>query len=214
MPSIIKVALADDHDIVLNGVKEIIMDFDDFSVEIEAKDGFELYQKLLSAERLPDIVVMDISMPVWDGYETLSAIRKKWPDLKVLILTMHTHELAINKMFKIGANGYLLKSSPPEELEKAMTTILNSGIYFSPIVSNTLLHRLQTSTVTPSLSEKEIQFLRYCHTNLSYKEIADKMNTTERSALGYRDSLFLKLDVNSRTGLAICAIQMGLVRIE
>src|SRR5258708_5948483 len=113
MESIIRVAIADDHEIVLNGVKEIISGFGGFHVDITESNGKELFHKLSIAETLPDLVVMDISMPVWDGYETLDAIRKKWPDMKILILTMHKHELAIIKMFRAGANGYLLKNSPP-----------------------------------------------------------------------------------------------------
>src|SRR5690349_7069624 len=115
MEPTVRVAIADDHEIVLNGVRGIISGFVGFKVEVTASNGKELYQKLLAMETLPDIVVMDISMPVWDGYETLDAIRKKWPDLKVLILTMHKHELAIIKMFRSGANGYMLKNSAPKE---------------------------------------------------------------------------------------------------
>src|SRR5882757_8789478 len=110
MVSKIKLAIADDHEIVRKGVMEIISGFGDFSIDIEADNGKDLYNKLLAAEVLPDIVVMDISMPVWDGYETLTAIKKKWPEMKVLILTMHKHEFAIIRMFRGGANGYLLKN--------------------------------------------------------------------------------------------------------
>jgi two-component system, NarL family, invasion response regulator UvrY len=214
MESPIKIAIADDHKIVLNGVKEIISGFGGFRIDIEANNGYELYQKLLVAETLPDIVVMDISMPVWDGYETLDAIRRNWHDMKVLVLTMHNHELAIIKMFRSGANGYLLKNSPPKELHKALLSIFEVGLYFSEVASSNLYHRMQYSHIMPSLSEKEIQLLRYCHTDFTYKEIADKMNISERSVAGYRSSLFDKLGVNSRAGLVVCAIKMGLVPIE
>lgn len=214
MESIIRIAVADDHEIVLNGVKEIITGFGGFSVDIVASNGKELFQKLLSAETLPDIVVMDISMPVWDGYETLDAIRKKWPDMKILVLTMHKHEFAIIKMFRSGANGYLLKNSPPNELQKALQSIYETGLYFSEVASSNLYHRLQHSNIMPSLTEKEIQLLKYCHTDLTYKEIADKMNISERSVAGYRTSLFEKLGINSRAGLVVCAIKMGFAPSE
>ncbi len=214
MESIIKIAIADDHEIVLNGVKGIISGFGRFSVEITASNGQELYNKIAAADTLPDIVVMDISMPVWDGYETLDAIRKKWPAMKILVLTMHKHELAIIRMFRSGANGYLLKNSPPTELHKALLSIYDTGLYFSEVASSNLYHRLQHSNIMPSLTEKEIQLLKLCHTDLTYKEIADKMNITERSVAGYRTGLFEKLGVNSRAGLVVCAIEMGLVRVE
>jgi two-component system invasion response regulator UvrY len=214
MESIVRVAIADDHEIVLNGVKEIVSRFEGFKVEITAANGKELYQKMAAAEHLPDIVLMDVSMPIWDGYETLDAIRKRWPDMKVLVLTMHTHELAIIRMFRSGAKGYMLKNSPPSELHKAMRSIVDSGFYFSEIASSNLYHRLLHSDIMPSLTEKEIQLLKYCHTDLTYKEIADKMNISERSVAGYRTNLFEKLQVNSRAGLVVCAIKMGLISIE
>lgn len=214
MESTIKLAIADDHAIVRKGVMEIIQAFGGFDIEIEANNGKELYQKLQSADTLPDIVVMDISMPEWDGYETLDAIRKKWPDIKVLILTMHKHEFAIIKMFRSGANGYLLKNTHPKELQKALHSIYETGLYFSEVASSNLYHRLQHSNIIPLLSEKETQLLRYCHTDLTYKEIADKMHVTERTVAGYRISLFEKLGVNSRAGLVVCAIKMGLISAE
>lgn len=214
MEPIIKLAIADDHEIVRKGVMEIILGFGGFSIDIEACNGKDLFDQLSVAEILPDMVVMDISMPVWDGYETLDAIRKKWPEMKVLILTMHKHEFAIIKMFRSGANGYLLKNTPPKELHKALKAISDIGLYFSETASSNLYHRLQNSNIIPLLTEKETQMLRFCHTDLTYKEIGDKMGVSEGSVKGYRDSLFEKIGVNSRAGLVVCAIQMGLIVVD
>ena len=214
MGSIIRFAIAEDHEIVRKGVIDIILAFGGFKLIIEASNGKELYNRLLTAESLPDIVVMDISMPTWDGYVTLDTIRKKWPEMKVLILSMHKHELAIIKMFRSGANGYLLKNSSPKELQKAILSILETGLYFSEVASGNLYGRLQHSDVMPTLSEIEIQLLKLCHTDLTYKEIADKMDITERSVAGYRGNLFEKLEVNSRAGLVVCGIQMGLIPVD
>ncbi len=214
MESTIRVAIADDHEIVLNGVKSIILSFGEFSVDFVASNGKEMYDKLLAAESLPDIVVLDVSMPVWDGYATLDAIKKKWPDMKVLILTMHKHELGIIKMFRSGASGYLLKNSPPKELKKALQSIVENGLYFSELVSGNFLSRMQQTNILPSLSEREIQLLKLCPTDLTYHEIAAKMGIPETTVAGHRMSLFEKFGVNSRTGLVICAIQMGLIQVE
>lgn len=214
MDSIIKFAIAEDQEIVRKGVIEIVLAFGGYEVAAEASNGKELVHKLGIAGTLPDIVIMDISMPVWDGYETLDAIRKKWPELKVLVLTMHKHEFAIIKMFRSGANGYLLKSASPKELQKAMQSILDTGLYFSEVASSNLYHRLLHSSIMPSLSEKEIQLLKYCPTDLTYKEIADKMNLSERSVAGFRTTLFEKFGVNSRAALVVCGIQMGLIPAE
>ena len=214
MESIIKLAVADDHEIVRKGVIEIIRGFGGFSIDIEASNGKDLFNQLSAAETLPHIVVMDINMPVWDGYETMAAIRKKWPEMKVLVLTMHKHEFAIIKMFRSGANGYLLKNTPPKELHKALQSIFETGLYFSEVASGNLYHRLQYSNVMPLLTEREIQMIKFCHTDLTYKEIADKMNVSERSIAGYRVSMFDKLGVKSRAGLVVCGIQMGFIPAE
>jgi two-component system, NarL family, invasion response regulator UvrY len=214
MEQIIRLAIADDHEIVRKGVKEIILAFGGYNFIIEASNGKELYEQLLAAETLPDIVIMDISMPEWDGYETLEAIRKKWPELRVLVLTMHKHEFAIIKMFRTGANGYILKNCPPKELHGALQSIAETGFYFSGIASGNLYNRLKTSNIFPALSDKEILLLKYTPSDMTYKEIADKMGLSERSVAGYRISLFDKFEVNSRAGLAVCAIQMGFVRVE
>lgn len=214
MEQVIRLAIAEDHEIVRRGIKEIVLSFGGFSVDFEAINGFELFQQLSEAETLPDIIIMDISMPVWDGYETLDAIKKKWPQQKLLILTMHKHELAIIRMFRNGANGYLLKNSNPKELQKALHSIYETGFYFSEIATGNFYFRLQQSNIIPSLSDKELQFLRLCPTDLTYQEIADKMGLTERSLAGHRVNLFEKLGVNSRASLVICAMQIGLITGE
>jgi two-component system, NarL family, invasion response regulator UvrY len=214
MGSAIKFAVAEDHEIVRKGIIDMILSFGGFQLFIEAADGQDLFNKISEAGKLPDILVMDISMPNWDGYETLDALRKKWPELKVLILTMHKHELAIIKMFRSGANGYMLKNSSPKELKNAIESILKTGFYFSELASSNLYNRLLHSKSVPTLTQKEIELLKLCHTDLTYKEIADKMDLSERSIAGYRASLFDKLQVNSRAGLVICGIQMGLIPAE
>src|ERR1039458_6056365 len=157
MKTVIRFAIAEDNEIVRKGIINIILDFGGYALGIEASNGEELFHKLFIAKSLPDIVVLDISMPIWNGYETLDAIRKNWPEMKVLILTMHKHELGIIKMLRSGANGYLLKNSPPKELQRAMRTILVSGLYFSEVASSQLYRRIHLSELLPSLSEIEIQ---------------------------------------------------------
>ena len=214
MKSVTRFAIAEDHEIVRKGVIDMILSFGGYKMDIEAGNGKELFDKLSGAAMLPDIVVMDISMPVWNGYETLDAIRKKWPGLKVLILTIHKHELAIIQMIRSGANGFLFKNSPPKELQKALQSILDTGMYFSEIASSNLYHRLQQSNLMPFLTYKEIQLLKYSPTNLTYKEIAEKMGISSLSVVGYKNTLFEKLGVNSRAGLIVCAIQMGLIYVD
>src|ERR1035437_4744514 len=122
-----RVAIADDDELAIRALSDITSEIPGFSVDLVACNGKELYDKLNAAEVLPDIVMLDISMPVWDGYQTIHALKKKWPDIKVLVITMHKHEFGIIKMLKNDANGYLLKNSKPQEIKKALQSIAEKG---------------------------------------------------------------------------------------
>jgi len=209
-----KLAFADDHEMFRKGISAIIASFGGFEVIIDANDGQELLDKFAAASILPEIVIMDISMPRCNGYDTLNIVRKKYPDMKVLIMSMHKHELAIIKMLRDGACGYILKNSKPRELQLALESIKETGIYLSGIAGKHLLRTIQNTDLLPSLSEMEIQILKLCPTDLVYKEMADKLKTTETAIVGHKDNLFFKFEVNSRTGLVICAIKMGLVSVD
>jgi two-component system invasion response regulator UvrY len=207
------IAIAENQTLVRKGVINIISSFNDFKVEIEADNGKSLCEKLSAARTLPDIVILDISMPALDGHETLHTLRKKWPQLKTLVLTMHRHDFAVTRMLRAGANGYLLKDATPEELEHALISLLKTGMYFSASVTTSMYHNLLDTTHVPHLSEKEIQLLKLCHTDLTYREIALKLHSSERSIAGYRTNLFTKLHVKSRAELVVCALQMGVVSL-
>ena len=212
--SYINVAIADDHTIVRKGVCGIILSFEKFIVLFEASNGKELLDKMSSAKVLPDIVILDVSMPKLDGYDTLVQIKKKWPNIKVLVLTMFNNEFSIIKMIRNGANGYLLKNSDPKDLEKALFTIYKNSFYNSEIVSNHLYHVIHKSEILPQITEKEKNFLSFCGTDLSYEEIAIKLKVSTRSVVGFRDSLFEKLKVNSRPALTVWAIKLGFISID
>lgn len=209
----IRIALADDHALVRKGIKEILTSFG-FEICIDANNGQELLDELHVIDKLPDICVIDISMPVMDGYDTLAAIKKEWPHMRVLILTMFNNEHNIIRMLRNGASGYFLKNSDPDELKKAIQSIYDTGFYHSELVSNNFFKIMSDTASLPKFKDKEQQFLKYCCSDLTYDEISKKMFMSVRSVEGYRDQLFRKLNVNSRTGLALWAIRMGLVPIE
>jgi len=212
--TLINLAVADDHEMFRKGVIEIITSFGGFNILFDAESGKELLEKLAQLKTLPDIIIIDISMPNGDGYETMVAIKKKYPEQRVLVLTMHRHELAVIRMYRDGANGYMLKNSNPKELKKALLSIYETGLYVSGVAANHFINTIRHADILPSLNEKEIQLIKLCCTDLTYPEIAVKMKITERSVAGYRDNLFQKLRVNSRSGLVICAIKIGLVAVD
>jgi len=212
----IKIALADDHSILRKGVAEILSKFENMSVIIEAGHGVELLSKMEAAPGLPDVCILDINMPEMNGYDTALEIKKRWPAIRMLALSMYDTELNVIKMLRNGANGYVLKDSDPEELRFAISEVHRHGFYHSELVTGRMLHILHDSEnrMNAEMNDREKQFLEYCCTELTYKEIADKMFLSPRTIDGYREALFKKLNVTTRTGLAIYAIKAGIVSFK
>jgi DNA-binding NarL/FixJ family response regulator len=208
----IRIAIADDHTIIRKGVMELINTFGEFEVILDAVNGADLLQKIAAAPQLPDICMLDINMPELDGYETAKAIRSRWPDIRILALSMYDSEYNIIRMLRSGANGYILKETDPKELRRALNEIYERSFYHSEIVTGRLINKLHqnASTADFEFSEREQQFLSLCCTEMSYKGMAEQMNLSPRTVEGYRDALFEKLNIRTRTGLVIFAIRIGL----
>lgn len=215
MPNIV---LADDHVLLRNGLAELVKSLG-HTVLFEANNGKELIAKL-HPHSLPDIVLLDINMPEMDGYKTAQWLKANHPGIKVLALSMYDNETAIIRMLKYGARGYILKDSEPIELKKAIQSLMEKGFFYSELVSGKLIHAINNledegdglQNLTP-LNERETEFLKYTCTELTYKEIADKMFVSPRTIDGYRDALFEKLHVKTRVGLVMYAIKNGLVNV-
>lgn len=202
--------------ILRKGVTELISKFDNMAVAYEAGNGKELLEQTAAAAKLPDVFILDINMPVMNGYETAHALKKAYPNCRILALSMYDNELNIIKMLRNGANGYVLKDADPSELREAILQIHEHGFYYSDLVTGRLLKMLQSpgGKADATLNEKELQFLVLCCTEKTYRDIAEEMSLSPRTIDGYREALFAKLDVKTRTGLAIYAIKAGLVRVS
>ncbi len=214
MPTI---ALADDHILLRKGLASLVQNLG-YDVILEVDNGQELIDKLQAGAE-PDLVLMDINMPVKDGYEATGWIKNNRPLVKVLALSMYDDEQAILKMLKNGARGYILKDSEPGELRMALDAVTQKGYYYSELVTGKLIHSINNSDDEAAdgnlskLTEREIEFLKFACSELTYKEIASQMHLSPRTIDGYRDALFEKLNIKTRTGLAIYAIKNNLVRI-
>jgi two-component system invasion response regulator UvrY len=208
----IHLAYADYYSIVRASISSFITSNGCFSVDIQANNGKELIDKLKGAPSLPDICILDINMPVKNGYETIIEAKKMWPEMKFLVLTTLNKEYTIKQMIRNGANGYLLKSCNPDELNRALISIYKTGYYISELTSHQILSLLQEGDTNPlnKISKKELYFLSLCAQDYTYREIANIMHVSPRTVDGYRDELFDKLHVRTRTGLVIFAISIGL----
>jgi two-component system, NarL family, invasion response regulator UvrY len=212
------VALIDDHSLIRNALKELINRFDDFEVIIDASNGQEFINKLRSSP-IPDIALLDINMPVMDGFMTANYLNQYYPNIKVLALTVDNEEESIIKMLRVGAVGYLLKDSETSQLKIALNEVVNKGYYHTELVTNTLMKSIKPNHSTAfskpifMFQSREEEFLKLACTELTYKEIADKMNLSPRTVDGYRENLFEKLELKSRVGLVLFAIKNGIVRV-
>lgn len=213
-----KVAVADDHILIRSAVAALINTFEGFTVVCQADNGLQLLQKIRSGS-VPDIALLDVEMPGQDGFKTAKLLKESYPAVKVLALGMYDNEQTIIRMMKNGARGYILKDADPGQLKEALTMLRNKDYYYSDLVTGTLIHSMADhdthhSPVGPEqLNERESTFLKYACTELSYKQIADRMSLSPRTVDGYRDHLFLKLHVKSRVGLVLYAIKNQVVEI-
>jgi len=216
----IKIALVDDHTLLRDSLASVINTFENCKVSLLAGDGKELIEKLV-VSNTPDIIFLDINMPNMDGYETALWLRKNNPNIIVLILTMYDTDLVLIKLLQHGVRGFLKKDILPEELNIAIQAVLKTGYYYNHNTTGRLLNFVQGS-LAPNvnyphnavlLNETELKFLRYASSEMTYKQIATAMQISPRTVDNYRDSLFEKLGVKSRTGMAIYAIKNGVISL-
>lgn len=213
-----KIALADDHTLLRKGVANLVQNFG-YAVVLESDNGRELTESIAKGN-IPDLVLLDINMPEKDGYETSLWLKENYPDIKVLALSMYDDETAIIRMLKNGVRGYILKDAEPAELRTAIESVFNKGFYYSEMVTGRLMRTItdmedegNNTRKILNLTERETDFLKLACSEMTYKEIAAEMHLSPRTIDGYRDTLFEKLNIKTRTGLAIYAIKNGIVKI-
>ena len=207
-----KITIVDDHILIANALGEIISNFENFEILSICDSGQALINSF-DKGYIPDVVLLDVSMPIMDGFETAKWLKEKHPDVLVMALSMQDDESSLIKMIKNGAKGYMLKNIKPDQLEKGLNILINKGRFFPEWASDKIFDSLQDDNKKNSesllLSDREIEFLRYTVSEMNYKEIAEKMYCSPRTIENYRDSLFQKLNLKSRVGLAIYAMKNG-----
>ena len=210
------IVIVDDHILIAKALKSIISNFRGFEVLYECENGKELQTKFENSLKIPDIILLDISMPVMDGFETAKWIKQHYPKILILTLSMQDDEQSLIRMVKNGAKGYLLKNASPTELEKALNAMVKFGCYYPEWAANRIYNMFgeeeDKKEIPVEISEREKEFLKYVSTEMNYKEIGEIMCCSSRTIESYRDNLCEKLHLKTRVGLAVYAIKNGYVQ--
>jgi DNA-binding NarL/FixJ family response regulator len=206
----ILIAIVDDHTLFRQGISSILSENEDIGIVFDAANGTIMKEKI-ATHPLPHVVLMDITMPKVNGYDATRWLKQNYPSVKVLALSMFEEDEPIIKMLKCGAGGYIIKESSAAELVFAIKTIAEHDYFLNNQVTGKLLRSLQGEVKTPTaannLTANEVKFLEHCCSELTYKEIASKMCLSVHTIDNYRDALFDKLGLKSRTGLVIFALK-------
>jgi two-component system invasion response regulator UvrY len=212
----INIAIVDDHHLFRSGMVQLVKSLNSsFVVMLEAENG-KVFLEQLKSNVIPDIVLLDISMPIMDGFKTAKALYKLYPDLKILIVSMNEDEPSLIKMLKFGVKGFVGKDIEPEELRMAISKVLHDGFYYSDKMTEHLINTLQPKeqkSIIEALNEREMEFLVIACSERTYKEIAEEMCLSTKTIQGYRDSVFSKLKIKSRVGLVMFAIKSNLIKL-
>jgi two-component system invasion response regulator UvrY len=212
----IQVAIADDHTLLRKALAKLVSSFENYTVMFEADNGKEIKKKI-NEHLVPDLILLDVNMPEMDGFETAAWLNKNYPRIKVLALSMFSDERTIIRMLRQGARGYVMKNIDPDELKKALDSVVKKNFYLSEEISGKIisgLHKDVDRTEEPTLlSQREKDFLRLICSEITYKDIAAQLFVSPRTVDEYRNSLFEKLKVKSRIGLVMYAIRNGLVEV-
>ena len=206
---VIKIAIVDDHQLFANSLAQLIETFDDCEVSLIARNGKEFQHKLDGCPIIPDVILLDVNMPVMNGPDTLKWIKGQNINTKVLALSMDDSEDTVLSMLRHGAKGYLLKDIHPDMLQKALREVIENGFFHTEEVSKILIDSLtkEEDEVNIKLKPKELEFLKLVCTEMTYKEIAETMAMSPKTIDGYRESLFSKYGIKNRVGLVLFVIK-------
>ena len=212
----IKIAIADDYKIYRDGLKVGLSADENLSVVAEADNGEDLLKELEAHS--PDVILMDLKMPIMDGMEATKIVRKKFPSIKVLVITMYEDDKFIIHLMENGANGYLLKNAEPEEIRKSIYAVYENGYYFNDVVNKALLKKLVLkNNLIPSfnknveLTERELEVLKLICEEKTAAEIGKEIFLSPRSVEGIRQRLIEKVGVRNTAGLVMFAVKNNIV---
>ena len=211
----IKLALADDHMLFRQGLIALLNDYEELKIVTEVPNGRELLQSL--REKPVDVAIVDYEMPEMDGLETTRQIRLKYPDTKIISLTMHNSEELIMQLLDKGSNGFLLKDFDSEKVVDAIYAVIENGYYFNDHISKDMLHHvMKNKKLKPrfgisALTDKEIQIIRLICEEKTNKEISEILNLSPRTVEGSRAKIIAKINVKNTAGIVLYAIKNNII---
>ena len=208
-PLPIQVVLADDHDLVRSGIKALLSTVQGVQVIAEARNGNELLQLLESVK--PDVVMTDISMPGMDGITAIAEIHARFPQVKVIVLSMYDTVDFVKRAVANGACGYLMKDAPPFELEQALRSVMATGSYFSPAIAQRLLQPSEP-TVDDELTHRQVEILKLIAQGRASKEIAYELGLSPKTVDVHRARIMERLRLNDIASLTLYAVRKGLIK--
>jgi DNA-binding NarL/FixJ family response regulator len=216
--SSVNVALVDDHILLRDALAGFISQVPGFHIGFTASNGKEMIQKFKEFGK-PSILILDLNMPVMDGYDAAEWLHTHYPDVQVLILTMFDSDIPLIRLLQVGVKGFLKKDVQPDELKTALNSLIDDGYYYPIQTAGRIANMFQLNRQRrpemdyKTLSYLELEFLKLACTELTYKEIALQLNLSPKTIDGIRDHLFERFDVKSRVGLAIYAVKNGIMNI-
>ena len=212
----VRIAIADDYKIYREGLKLCFSIDKNLAILFEADNGEDLLAML--EKQQPDVIIMDLNMPLMDGMEATKQIRKKYPQIKILVITMYDNDKFIIHLMENGANGYLLKNAEPSEIIKAIYSVSENGYYFNDLVNKALLKKLVLkNNIKPSfnqnieLTEREMEVLQLICEEKTAAEIGKQIFLSPRSVEGIRQRLIEKIGVRNTAGLVMFAVKNGMI---
>ena len=215
----IQIAIAEDHHIVRKGICELVNSFEGMEIIFEAENGQDLLDQIVASSQEPNLVLVDLEMPVLNGHETIKLLKKNHPDIHIIVLTMYESKQFIIHALQLGAQAYILKDDAPEDLKQAIEGVLENGHYFTDKVSKVMMDNIAGAIkIKPPLHDKlsprEMEVLKLIGKGLSSKEIGDKLFIAPKTVDGHKENLRQKLNAKNVTTLIINAIRNGLIDIN
>ncbi len=209
----INIAIAEDQVLFRKGIIALLNSFENIQVVIDAENGADLLQKLEASTESIQVIFLDINMPILNGIETMKVVRTKYPHIKNIILTVHEEDKFINKLIEEGANAYLAKNSQPDEVEKAINTVVTHDYYFNEKTIRAMHSHVQNRQKKFSLlpidgiTSREKEIIQLICKEFTTSEIAEKLFISERTVDGHRNNLLLKTGCRNTAGLVLYAIK-------